>query len=127
MGVFDGLFGRGGSGPDGSCHSKAITVGSIGEEYAWMQQNCPGFQPGMQSVQEIDGKPFDVVTWQNGRGEERTVYFDISAFYGKPKSAAGPPCPYCGAPLRTDKAKQCFECGTNWRDPANVIRRAGKA
>ncbi len=26
----------------------------------------------------------------------------------------GPPCPYCGRPLRTDKAQQCLECGADW-------------
>jgi hypothetical protein len=34
----------------------------------------------------------------------------------------GPPCPYCGAPLRTDKAKQCISCGTDWHNPDNVIQ-----
>ena len=24
------------------------------------------------------------------------------------------PCPHCGKPLRSDKAKQCFNCGANW-------------
>jgi hypothetical protein len=26
----------------------------------------------------------------------------------------GTPCPHCGQPLRTDKAKQCFNCGSDW-------------
>jgi hypothetical protein len=26
----------------------------------------------------------------------------------------GPPCPKCGQPLRTEKAKQCFSCGMSW-------------
>lgn len=36
---------------------------------------------------------------------------------------AGPPCPYCGMPLATDKARQCFACGTDWHDPQNVVCR----
>jgi hypothetical protein len=28
--------------------------------------------------------------------------------------ASGPPCPHCGQPLRTDRAKQCFHCGADW-------------
>ena len=35
------------------------------------------------------------------------------------------PCPYCGKPLATDKAKQCFECGMDWHDPQNVVCHKG--
>lgn len=35
----------------------------------------------------------------------------------------GPPCRYCGVPLATDRAKQCIDCGYDWRDPANVVCR----
>ena len=80
MGLFGFLFG---GSPDGSSPEKAVVVNNIGEEYDWMQRNCPGFRPGKQSLQEIDGKPFDVLTWQNDRGEQRTVYFDISRFFGR--------------------------------------------
>jgi hypothetical protein len=47
-----------------------------------MQRHCPGFQPQSQALIEHNGKPYDALTWRNERGEERTVYFDISAFYG---------------------------------------------
>lgn len=29
----------------------------------------------------------------------------------------GAPCPYCGAQLRTQRAKQCRFCGMDWHDP----------
>lgn len=35
---------------------------------------------------------------------------------------AGPPCPFCGEPLRTEKAKQCLNCGADWH---NQIERGG--
>ena len=28
----------------------------------------------------------------------------------------GPPCPKCGEPLRTEKAKQCLKCGADWHE-----------
>jgi hypothetical protein len=31
----------------------------------------------------------------------------------------GPPCPQCGHPLRTQHAKQCFECGFDWHGSEN--------
>ncbi len=32
------------------------------------------------------------------------------------------PCPYCGYPLNTPLAKQCFFCQMDWHDPNNVIK-----
>jgi len=83
MGLFSFLFGRRDTRRDGSSAMKAIIVNSIGEEYEWMRQHCRGFQPIQQALQEIDGKPYDVHTLTNDRGEEREVYFDISRFFGK--------------------------------------------
>ena len=81
MGFWNWLFGS--SGVDGSSVENAIVVGSVGEEYGWIKTNCPGFQPQMQALKSINGKSYDVFTLRNGNGEERTVYFDISQFYGK--------------------------------------------
>jgi hypothetical protein len=37
------------------------------------------------------------------------------------KNNQGPPCPTCGQPLRTAKARQCFKCGAKWHgDPATT-------
>jgi hypothetical protein len=82
MGLFSWLFGGNGGG-DGSSPAQAVIVGSVGEEYAWVQRNCPGFQVQMQSLSHIDGKPYDVLKVRNAQGEERSVYFDISPFFGK--------------------------------------------
>jgi hypothetical protein len=41
------------------------------------------FLPAKQSLQEIECRPYDVLTWRNARGNERTVYFDVSRFHGK--------------------------------------------
>jgi hypothetical protein len=34
-----------------------------------------------------------------------------------------PVCPYCGNKLPTKNAKQCFDCGMDWHDSSNPIRR----
>jgi hypothetical protein len=55
---------------------------------------------------------------------EAKMWFDrASDDGGSVKYRTGKPCPYCGNPLRTDSAKQCFECGTDWHDANNIIRR----
>jgi hypothetical protein len=33
------------------------------------------------------------------------------------------PCPYCGRPLLSAMAKQCFGCGMDWHDPSNIVCR----
>jgi hypothetical protein len=83
MWPFDLLFGRGAQGRDGSSPEKAIIVQSVAEEYQWIQANCPGFLPGMQALKNIEGKPYDVLSLRSSSGEERTVYFDISSFFGE--------------------------------------------
>lgn len=81
MGLLGWLFG--GAGAGGSSPERAIVVGSVAEEYAWLRRHCPGFRPHMQALQHIDGKPYDVQTLRSEDGRERVVYFDISRFFGR--------------------------------------------
>jgi hypothetical protein len=37
-----------------------------------------------------------------------------------PEEAPPSPCPFCGKPLPTNRAKQCPHCGADWHDPQNV-------
>jgi hypothetical protein len=80
MGLLRFLFG---SSRDGKSPRTAIVVNSIAEEYQWMQQHYPGFQPDIQTLTYSDGKPHDALRWKNEKGEVVTVFFDISRFFGK--------------------------------------------
>jgi hypothetical protein len=118
---------NGGVSPDsnGSSPQMAISVRSGLEEYDWFVRNLQDARLVGKALSFFDGKPFDVLTFAVGSGGERRVFFDISSFYGREHESRSPkaPCPYCGAELRTGKAKQCFDCRMDWHDPANVIRR----
>jgi hypothetical protein len=50
--------------------------------------------------------------------QARRDHFDEQA--NAPKHHAGPPCPKCGQPLRTAKARQCFRCGAKWHGRGSV-------
>ena len=81
----------------------------------------------MVSHREIlDGERLlDVLTVESPDGAVHELYFDISeCFRGRWPT---PPCPYCGEPLRTAKARQCGRCLTDFHDPAQVIHRKGRA
>jgi len=118
-------FREAGPNPDGHSPQTAISVGSIGEEYAWVAKNLPGARLLSQALTIVEGRAFDVLTLAIESGDERQVFFDISSFYGheRRRKTSATSCPYCGAALRTEMASQCFECGADWRDPANIIHR----
>jgi hypothetical protein len=79
---FGELFGQQGAERDGTSPEKAIVVQSVDEEYEWIQHHFPGFRVERQVLGEFNGKPFDILNCRNDQGEERTVFFDISAFLG---------------------------------------------
>ena len=65
----------------------------------------------------------DVLTVESEGRDSHEVYFDVSScFVGRRPT---PPCPYCGEPLVTAKAKQCRHCFADFHDPAHVIYRKG--
>jgi hypothetical protein len=74
---------------DGSSFETAVVImeetedKGVAAEYAWLKQRYPGYRMKRQSLATHDGKPFDIITIITASGEETSVYFDISRFFGK--------------------------------------------
>ena len=55
----------------------------IAMEYQWIEEHYPGAETLGQAMTFNDGKPYDLIMIVTADGLEMTIYFDISAFYGK--------------------------------------------
>ena len=74
---------------DGSSFDRAIIIKDTDEtagvhsEYQWIRDNYPGYSTEKQSLVAHQGISFDVLVIRNQDRTEKTVYFNISRFYGK--------------------------------------------
>lgn len=74
---------------DGSSFDRAVIIKDTNEtagvhtEYQWIRDNYPGYDTKKQSLVSNKGIPFDVLVVRNQDRTEKTVYFNISSFYGK--------------------------------------------
>jgi hypothetical protein len=100
MGMFDSLFGKNKStlststgatfsGGDGSSTEKAVIImapnekAGVGAEYVWIENKYPNWKLKMQSLMNVGGKFYDRMDIQSPQGQSLSLYFDISAFFGK--------------------------------------------
>jgi hypothetical protein len=57
----------------------------------------------MRRLLELTGCPLDwAKVWVHHSGRAKT------------EDTSHPPCPFCGEPLRTPRARQCRHCGQDW-------------
>lgn len=68
---------------DGSSIKLAIIVNCVAQEYSVIKRKYPGFRPEMQYLKRLEGTAYDVIDISNAVGEKRTLYFNVSGFYGK--------------------------------------------
>lgn len=83
MSILDFLSGNIFMRRDGSSAKLAVIVNSVAEEYSFIKRKHPGFRPEIQYLCQLEGKAYDVIDISNAAGEKRTLYFDVSGFYGK--------------------------------------------
>lgn len=78
------------AGGDGSSIEQAVVIqgvsgemAGVGAEYAWLRMKFPGYKPRLQTLLQRAGKIYDVLEIDLPDGKTATVYFDITAFFGK--------------------------------------------
>jgi hypothetical protein len=74
---------------DGSSFEKAIIITETHEgpgvdaEYKWLAVHYAGYAMRSQSLIYHDKHPYDILNFKTSTGVPKTIYFDISNFYGK--------------------------------------------
>lgn len=74
---------------DGATLSAAVIVHASDEsagiraEYAWIKEHWPGSRRGKQGLITNNNRLYDALTITDTAGHERTVYFDITEYFGK--------------------------------------------
>jgi hypothetical protein len=58
------------------------TIEGVRAEYAWIKQHYPGWSSGSQHLLNDKGRVYDVIEISRG-SERRSIYFDISNWFGK--------------------------------------------
>jgi len=74
---------------DGTSYESAIIMKERNEnegvkaEYTWLRANYPGYIVKKQGLNFHKEKAYDVLYITTAEGKEKSIYFDISNFYGK--------------------------------------------
>jgi len=74
---------------DGSSFENAIVIKEktekpgVDAEYIWLKKNYPGYKLIRQSLSSKEKNYYDVMEIKTADGENKTIYFDITNFFGK--------------------------------------------
>lgn len=77
------------SSKDGSSFEKAIMINAKNEqkgidaEYAYISEHYPGYKLTGQTLVENRKVPYDIIDIVTAGGEAKSLYFNISSFFGK--------------------------------------------
>ena len=74
---------------DGSSFENAVFIeqktekAGVDAEYEWLRNHYPGYKLIQQSLTNKNKKPYDLLEIETTAGLRKSVYFDISGFFGK--------------------------------------------
>jgi hypothetical protein len=77
-------------GGDGSTEAKAIVIvgakddfSATGAEYAYLGRHFPGYHFDSQALMSAGNKSYDMLAFDDSKGNPHHLYFDITATLGK--------------------------------------------
>ena len=77
-------------GGDGSSREKAVVIkgapnnaAGVRAESDWIRKNHPGWRKRKQSLMSDGTRYYDRIEYTTPQGETKTIYFDITDFFGK--------------------------------------------
>jgi hypothetical protein len=74
---------------DGLSYETAIVINKrtnkpgIDAEYEWLKQNYPDYKFNGQVLTKYNNVPYDIINIITSEGIQKSIYFDISKFFGK--------------------------------------------
>ncbi|HEY9130662.1 MAG TPA: hypothetical protein VIM98_02800 [Dyella sp.] len=77
------------SSDDGSSMDRAVVITAVNEpegvnaEGTWAKAHLPGALKKSQALLKGHGRWYDSIDYQLPSGEKKTIYYDISSFFGK--------------------------------------------
>ena len=76
-------------GGDGSSFKQAVIIvagdeiSGVAAEYAYLKKHYPGYRMRSQTQNDRNKNSYDILRFQDADGKERTIFFDITSFFGK--------------------------------------------
>ena len=77
-------------GGDGSSIERAVVIKNaknevegVDAEAKWVRKVHPGWRKGNQALMNKKGKSYDRIDYMTPDGETKTLYFEITDFFGK--------------------------------------------
>ena len=58
-------------------------LNGVQAEHTYTSKRYPGWKWRMQSLMDVGGKHYDIIELVGQKGETKTIYFDISSWFGK--------------------------------------------
>ncbi len=97
-----------------SCPCASLEQDALFAEIAALRAMLGAVRTMPVSERKHWNSPLLMVAMQENLAIPETIIKHVGEIREAFRRLSPKPCPYCGFPLRSEKAKQCFQCGADW-------------